>query len=75
MHCGGTPLAQRYRTWTKEYRLSVPTSSSAVSTIWLPTAAHYFRVGCMTVLPPNTNSVVTMYVERGRSGAPFQQSQ
>jgi hypothetical protein len=69
----GTPQGQRYRMWPKEYSFVVPINGSAQATLWIPTAAHYFRIGCMTEQGPETNSSVAVLVERGKTGSPLQQ--
>jgi hypothetical protein len=70
--------AQRSTTFVREFRMSVGVKIAGIngtgnSTIWIPAAAHYLKVGCMTVNSPVSGSSASVYVERGRTGSPSQQ--
>lgn len=66
--------AQRYSIVPKEYGpfATVSTSSSAITrgTIWLPTAAHFFKIGCYSDTAVTLAAMVTVVVERSMTGNP-----
>lgn len=67
-----TNKTQRFALYVKEYG-PLLTTPATPATIWVPTAAHYFKIGCYSDVALSSDAAITIYVERAWTGSPTQQ--